>query len=152
MCLLDNQKPADQSDRQTDKPWTTWTSAKPRKVMSVNGRSFSVPTSVQAIPSKGLIDKPLIMDQYPPLTHTDKDERLRMYHARLDLLQTIVNPDQADLDWQVETILEWTTKATKKGDQVMFEVNWIGGDKQWVNKETLRLHDLYLAVKLYRTS
>ena len=87
------------------------------------------------------------MDQYPPLTCTDKDERLRMYHARLDLLQVIVSPDQADLDQQVETILEWTIKVTKKGNQVMFKVNWIGGDKQWVDMETLRLHDLYLVVK-----
>ena len=112
--------------------------------MSANGRSFSVPTSVQAVPSKRLIDKPLIIDQYPPLTYTNKDERCS---ARLDLLQAIVNPDQADLDWQVETILEWTTKATKKGNQVIFKVNWIGGDKQWVDMETLRLHDPYLVVK-----
>ena len=46
-----------------------------------------------------------------------------MYHARLDLLQAIVTPDQADLDWQVETILEWTIKATQKGNQIMLKVN-----------------------------
>ena len=112
MCLLDNQNDwqTKVTGGQTD--LGPLGSAKPRKVMSVNGRSFSVPTSVQAVPSKGLSDKPLIMDQYPPLTHTDKDERFRMYHARLDLLQAIVNSDQADLDWQVKTILEWITKAT----------------------------------------
>ena len=85
-------------------------------------RYLDVPTFVQAVPFKALIDKPLIMDQYPPLTYTDKNERLRMYHGRLDLLQAIVNPDQADLDWQVETILEWITVFCAELDSLCYYI------------------------------
>ena len=115
--------------------------------MSVHGRIFSVPTSIHGVPSKGLVDKPLIMDKYPSLSYSNKDERLRMYHVRLDLMHTLVSSDQANLIWQIEAIIEWINKAIIDGNKVMYKVNWIGGDMQWVSIDTLRLHDPYSIVK-----
>lgn len=121
---------ADQNQQRADRPSTIWTASKPRKTMLVNGRSLIVPSSIQAVPSKGLIDKPLIQLDPIPLSIDDKDERLRAYHARLDLMQTIINPDHNDYDWQVETITDWTTKSYMDDIRVMLKVTWIGGDKQ----------------------
>ena len=92
-------------ERRTDHhPYTVWTASKPFKFKPSNGGSTLLPSSIQAEPSKGLIDKPLKNNITSPLS--SKDERLRAYHARLDLMQSILHPQQEDLDWQVETITE----------------------------------------------
>ena len=58
------------------------------------------------------------------------NERLRVYHARLDIMQAIINPDEANMQWQVESILEWKYQPCKSGKRVMIKLTWIGGDKQ----------------------
>lgn len=62
-------------------------------------------------------------------------------------MQAMLNPDQADIEWQVESILEWTTKTTESGPQVMINVAWIGGDKQWLTLDDMRLHDPFLLIR-----
>ena len=84
-----------------------WTASKDRKAMNVNGKTLIVPSTVQAIPAKGLINKPLFKLDSIPLNLDSKHEDLRSYHARLDLKQSIIGPDQSDLDWQVENIVDW---------------------------------------------
>ena len=63
-------------------------------------------------PSKLIKDIPLnSINQYSNLDK--KHEECRAYHARLDLMETIIHPDQSDYDWQVETITDWTQKHVK---------------------------------------
>ena len=99
------------------------------------------------MPCKGLVNKPFVKDIYPPSDYSTKNGRLKIYYARLDLMHAIVKPDQANLDSQIEIILDWTNKATTDETQVMYNVNWIGGDMRWVSMDTLGLHDPYLVVK-----
>ena len=67
--------------------------------MSVNCKRDTLPTSIQAIPAKGLIDKPLILNNFTPLSLDVKNEKLRVYHANLDLMHAIISPEQSDYDW-----------------------------------------------------
>jgi hypothetical protein len=90
--------------------------------MVVNGRSVIVPTSIQAIPSKGLNNKPLLHQDPIPLSLDSRHEGLRAYHARLDLIQAIINPEASDYEWQVETISDWTTKGYLDDKQVLLKV------------------------------
>ena len=76
----------------------------------VNGKSFTVPSSIQAIPTEGMTNLPLKIERQTPLETDPKSERLRAYHARLDLLQAMLHPEQADQEWHVETITDWTIK------------------------------------------
>ena len=94
-----------------------------------------------------MIDQPLKLNDVVPIDTDPKSERLREYHARLDLLQAMIHPDQADQEWQVETITDWTTKTHLDEHQIMLKVTWMGGDKQWVSVDNMRLHDPYLVVK-----
>ena len=115
--------------------------------MTVNGRSIIVPSSIQAIPSIGLNDKPLFLNKAAPLCLDPQHEGLRAYHARLDMMQAIINPEQEDLEWQAETITEWTTKGHPDNLQILLKVTWIGGDKQWVSLDDMRLHDPYMVIR-----
>jgi hypothetical protein len=115
--------------------------------MTVNGRSIIVPSSIQAIPSIGLNDKPLFLNKATPLCLDPQHEGLRAYHARLDMMQAIVNPEQEDLEWQAETITEWATKGHPDNLQILLKITWIGGDKQWVSLDDMRLHDPYMAIR-----
>ena len=78
------------------------------------------------------------------LSKDNRDERLRAYHVRLDLMHSITHPGQEDFDWQVESITDWTTKDNK---QIFVKVIWIGGDKQWISLDDMRLHDPHLMIK-----
>lgn len=100
--------------------------------MNVNGKTLIVPSAVQAIPAKGLINKSMIKPDPIPLSLDSKHEDLRSYHVRLDLMQSIINPEQSDLDWQVEniTVWRWDAKVFKKAKAISLKVVWIGGDKQ----------------------
>ena len=129
------------------RPTTRWTASKTRKAMSVNGRLITLPSSIQAEPIRGLIDQPLILDDRLPLSTKPSHEKLRAYHTRLDLMQAMLNPDEADMQWQVESVLEWKYKPCKSGKQVMIKLTWIGGDKQWMTLDDLRLHDPFLLIR-----
>ena len=122
---------------------TKWESSKTRKTMMVNSKRILLPTSVQAVPSKGLLDKPIKLKDPSPLVNSYKHEDLRAYHARLDLMQAIINPNQSDFEWQVQNIVDWTTK----NDKILLKVVWFGGDKQWITLDDMRLHDPYVVVR-----
>lgn len=62
-------------------------------------------------------------------------------------MQALIKPEQADLEWQAETITEWTTKGDPEKLQVLVKVTWIGGDKQWVSLDDMRLHDPYMVIR-----
>ena len=97
--------------------------------------------------TKGLKDHPLVIDNKKSLLTQPNYERLRAYHAKLDIVQAIINPDEADMQWQVESILEWKYKPCKTGKQLIVKLNWIGGDKQWMTLDDLRLHDPFLLTR-----
>jgi len=133
------------SERLKDRP-TIWEASKSRKVMIINSKMLIVPSSIQAVPTKGMLNKPLIHNEkHVPLSI--KEETLRAYHARLDLMQAIIHPEQSDYDWQVESIIDWTTKPNKNRQDILLKVTWIGGDKQWITLEDLRIHDPFLVIK-----
>ena len=106
----------------TTRPTTRWTASKTRKAMTVNGRLITLPSSIQAEPIKGLKNQPLILDYKLPLSTKPSHEKLRAYHTRLDLMQAMLNPDEADMQWQIESILEWEYRPCKEGKQVMIKL------------------------------
>ena len=40
-----------------------------------------------------------------------------------------------------------TTKGVPENLQVLVKVAWIGGDKQWVSLDDMRLHDPYMIIR-----
>src|SRR6476620_996582 len=123
---------------------TRWTAFKTRKAMKVNGRLVTIPSSIQAEPTHGLKDIPLLFNEK---STKPSHEKLRAYHTRLDLMQAMLDPDQADMDWQVEDIQEWKTRPCKSGKEVIVKVAWIGGAKQWMSLDDMKLHDPCLLVR-----
>jgi len=98
--------------------------------MLVNQKGMMVlPSSIQAIPAPNLehLDIPLSVIS-EPLETTQIGENLRLYHAQLDLLESIYHPDQSDLDWQIEDIKTWQVRKHKSLDVIFLLVVWIGGD------------------------
>ena len=67
--------------------------------MTVNGRLITLPSSIQAEPINGLKDQPLILNYKLPLSTKPSHEKLRAYHTRLDFMQAMLNPDEADMQW-----------------------------------------------------
>jgi hypothetical protein len=88
-----------QSDQIKNQSKTTWKASNSRKTMHFNGKTLIVPSSIQAIPCKSLLNHSLLHDKLPALSLDNKHEELRIYHARLDLLKAIVEPEQSDYDW-----------------------------------------------------
>ena len=72
---------------------------------------------------------------------------MRAYHARLDLMQSITNLEQSDYKWHVESITDWTTKGYLNDQEIFLKVTWIGGNKQWVSLDNMRLHDPYIVIR-----
>ena len=64
-----------------------------------------------------------------PLSKSDKDEKLRAYHARLDILNKIFQPTDDLYGWQVEHIDKHLIKKTDDNVNIFFKVIWFGGDK-----------------------
>ena len=48
------------------------------------------------------------------------------------------------MDWHVENITEW---RWDKEMAISLKVTWIGGDKQWVSMDDMRLHDPFLVIR-----
>lgn len=138
---------AKQTEQWIDCPKTTWTSAKSKEAGKVNGKSFIVPSCLQAVPNHSMIDQPLTINYLGPFKTDSKSERLRVCHARLSLLQAMLHPEQADHKWQVETITDWTTTINRIEQQILLKVTWIGGEKQQVSVDNMRLHGLYQLIK-----
>ena len=103
-----------------------------------------LPTSIHATSVKPTETKKVEIVQDIPLNTTEKMEELRAYHAQLDLHSAMDNPEQCDVDWQIEDIEAWEMRKDRGKNRVFLKVKWFGGDKQWLSMDTLRLHDPYL--------
>ena len=86
-----------------------------------------LPFSVQAIPAIKLKDDPWEhMTKYNELC--DNHEPLRAYHAKLDLMDAMDNPDHENLKWQVENISDWELKKPNRDRKYLYKsLGW--GDK-----------------------
>ena len=83
-----------------------------------------------------------------PLDTSAKIEKLRAYHARLDVLNEIDSPDLTKADWDVALIADYLVRKRENGPpDILFKVMWLGGDKQWVKMGDLRLHDPLLVLR-----
>src|SRR5687768_14395171 len=82
-----------------------------------------------------------------PLSKSDKDEKFRAYHARLDLLNDMFQPTDDIYGWQVEHIDKHLVKKSDDKVNIFFKVIWFGGNKQWVHIDDLRLHDPFLLIR-----
>ena len=81
------------------------------------------------------------------MNYSSKREKLRVYHAQLDLLNAMMHPDQSDLEWQIEDIETWTVRKIKDVNQIFLKVIWIGRNKQWLSMDDLRVHDPFLLTR-----
>ena len=124
---------------------TVWEAAKTKVMKMKSNHVLVLPTSTQAIPGCGLQPNPVIHDVVTPLCESNTSERLRAYHSRVDLLHTILNPDQTDLDWQVCNIICHQLIGPEK--TIMLKISWIGGDKQWISLVQAQLHDPFLVIR-----
>src|SRR6476620_9411764 len=87
-----------------------------------------------------------------PLSKSNKDKKLRAYHARLDILNGIFQPTDDIYGWQVEHFDKHLVKKEDDKINIFFKVIWFGGDKQWVHMDDLRLHDPLQLVKYVITN
>ena len=64
-------------------------------------------------------------------------------------MNSMINPEQHDHDWQIEGIEKHVEKQVPNtGDTKMFyKVIWFGGKKQWLTQDDLRLHDPHLVIR-----
>ena len=125
---------------------TKW---KPTKVAQTICTALLVSNCVYAEPAKPPqkfeISTPYKKIKASPLSERDKEEQLRAYHARIDLMNDMFNGDTHD--WEVEYIDKHLVK--KKDDQIniYFKVVWFGGHKQWVHMDDLRQHDPFMLIR-----
>jgi hypothetical protein len=113
-----------------------------------------VPNCIIAEPSGNTVDfEPDClfpnMENLQPLKTSDRLEKLRAYHARLDFLNDIEYLEVTKPDWQVIYIIEhkkWN-KLEDKYPGIIFRVMWLNGDKSWVKMQDLRLHDPLLILR-----
>ena len=110
------------------------------------------PMQVYAEPAIGLNEltpnEPRLAPKMDPLSQNELHDRLRAYHARLDLMSALLDPSDDDAAWQVKQIIKHIMKDT--GDRKAkhyFKVEWLGGDKQILTMDALRLHDPFLLVR-----
>jgi Reverse transcriptase (RNA-dependent DNA polymerase) len=112
-----------------------------------------VPNCIIAEPANALLDlgtENLFSDTstLKPINQTSKMEKLRAYHMRLDILNEIESPDLTKADWDVLFIDKYVTrKRNDDSTDIVFKVQWMGGDKSWVKMSDLRLHDPLLVLR-----
>jgi hypothetical protein len=114
-----------------------------------------LPTVIMAEPMAGLVDlgvEPahLLPDAtlMHPINPSVKNEQLRACHARLDMLDDKIIGDPEKADWQAEFIECYITKPRGDGSkEIIFKVQWLGGEKSWVKMDDLRTHDPFLVVR-----
>jgi len=125
--------------------FTKWEPSRITKAMeSAKSGLTLLPTSIHATSVKPTEVKKVITVPDTPLDTSEKIEELKAYHAQLDLQSAMDNPEQCDVDWQVEEIEAWEMRKDRGGNKVFLKVKWFGGDKQWLSMDTLCLHDPYL--------
>ena len=112
-----------------------------------------LPNCIIAEPTNALMDlgtENLFLDNaaLKPLTKGTKMEQLRIYHMRLDILNEIESPDLTKADWDVLFIDKYVARKCDNGStEIIFKVQWLGGDKSWVKMSDLRLHDPLLVLR-----
>ena len=99
--------------------------------------TLTLPTTILAEPAVDLVELgPKFIEQHKidaiPFTADDHHEKLQAYHARIDLLNSIFNPEQHDLDWQIAKIDRHLTKHIPNQNQsrIYYKVTWFGGKSQ----------------------
>ena len=140
------------SARLKDQARTKW---KPNRIaqlmLSTVANVFLVSNCIHAEPAKPLLamENSTRIHQVKaiPLSKDDKDEKLRAYHARLDVLNCIFQPQEDIYGWQVEHIDKHLIKKEDDKVNIFFKVIWFGGNKQWVHMDDLRLHDPFLLIR-----
>ena len=56
--------------------------------------------------------------------------------------------EQSDLDWKIEDICGYTNRRDiNKCLIVLIQVLWVGGDKQWLTMDDMKLHDPFLITR-----
>ena len=140
------------SARLKDQARTKWKPNRNAQLMlSTVANVFLVSNCIHAEPVKPLVamENSTRIHQVKaiPLSKDDKDEKLRAYHARLDVLNCIFQPQEDIYGWQVEHIDKHLIKKEDDKVNVFFKVIWFGGNKQWVHMDDLRLHDPFLLIR-----
>ena len=82
-----------------------------------------------------------------PLTKEERHENLRAYHARLDLMNEVMNPDPTNRNWQAQSIESFVVRGEGENTRILLKVAWFGGDKQWVQMDEMRLHDPFMVLR-----
>ena len=130
---------------------TKWKPTKIAQVMIVTMNALFVSNCIYAEPVKPLInlENSTVFKQVkaPPLSNSEKEEKLRAYHAKLDLMNDMFMPDDDSYKWQVEHIDKYLVKKKDDKVNIFFKVIWFGGNKQWVHMDDLRVHDPFLLVR-----
>ena len=112
-----------------------------------------LPNVIIAEPAAGLVDLGTTglfpeATALQPIDATVKTERLRAYHARLDIINDAFSGEDDKADWQVQMIERYISRDKADGaKEVVFKVQWLGGGKSWVKMENLRTHDPFLVVR-----
>ena len=82
------------------------------------------------------------------MTKGAKMEQLRTYHMRLNTLNEIESPDLTKADWDILLIDKYVARKHDDGSMdIVFKVQWLGGDKSWVKMSDLRRHDPVLFLR-----
>ena len=83
-----------------------------------------------------------------PLKSTSRIEELRAYHASLDLINAMHNPDVDDVIWKPDHIESHLVRKHKSNGtkEIFFKVEWRDGTRQWVPMNALRLQEPYLVL------
>jgi hypothetical protein len=111
-----------------------------------------IPTIIIAEPTAGVGIGTAILFPDPtslqPLDASVKTEQLRAYHARLDVINDAFLGDPDKADWQPELVERYICRDNGNGsNELVFKVQWLGGDKSWVKMDDLRTHDPFLVVR-----
>ena len=102
--------------------FTKWEPLRITKAMeSAKAGLTLLPSSIHATSStpKETTNVPLTHDIH--LDTSEKLEELRAYHAQLDLQSSIDNPEQSDVDWQIEKIEAWEIRKDRGKNRVFLK-------------------------------
>ena len=145
--------PAITPPRRSKRLTTAWGPSTIAKVLFtvLLGVTF-LPNTIIAEPINGLKDTgvahlhpdPIFMK---PLSKEERHENLRAYHARLDLMNEVMDPDPTNRDWQAQSIESFVVRGEGENTRILLKVAWFGGDKQWVQMDDMRLHDPFMVLR-----
>ncbi len=143
--------PPPRRSKRLDTTWGPATIVKALLTTALVGVTL-LPTSIIAEPVNGLKDTgnshlhpdPIFMK---PLSKEERHNNLRAYHARLDLMNEVMDPDPTNRDWQAQSIDSFVVRGEGESTRILLKVTWFGGDKQWVQMDDMRLHDPFLVLR-----